>query len=53
MAIGCGRCDSNAHAARFELARYAKIPVTPAWCAARDLNPTEIQVKSLPLYHLS
>ena len=35
----CGRCDSNAHAARFELARYAKIPVTPAWCAARDSNP--------------
>ena len=23
MAIGCGRCDSNAHAARFELARSA------------------------------
>jgi hypothetical protein len=37
--IECGRCDSNAHAARSELARYAKIPVTPAWCAARDSNP--------------
>ena len=38
MGIGCGRCDSNAHAARFEL---ASLPVafTPAWCAARDLNP--------------
>ena len=39
LAIGCGRCDSNAHAASSELARYAKIPVTPAWCAARDSNP--------------
>jgi hypothetical protein len=39
MGIECGRRESNAQATRFELVRYAKVPFTPAWCAARDLNP--------------
>ena len=45
MAIGCGRRESNAQAARFELARYA-IPFTPAWCATRDLNPDRHRLRA-------
>jgi len=29
MAIRCGRCDSNAHTARFELARSRRLPSLP------------------------
>ena len=38
MGIECGRRDSNAQAARFELARSSEIAVTSAY-AAGDSNP--------------
>src|SRR5262249_50304599 len=40
MAIGCGRRESNAQAARFELARYTGFPSLPHGAPRGDRTPT-------------
>jgi hypothetical protein len=42
MAIECGRCDSNAHAARFELARSSRLPSLPHGAPREFRNPDRL-----------
>jgi hypothetical protein len=49
MGIECGRCDSNAQAARFELARYAKFPSLPQVQTTPTRQPVDVRHPAAPL----
>ena len=52
MAIGCGRCDSNAHATRFELARSAGC-LHSRMVRREGFEPPNLRIKNPLLCHLS